>query len=301
MKGPDKQTDCWQQPNNSWLPPPPRIHKKQEVPQIAQKNSRGKFLHQSEGENFPKKISPRNCLRTKIPPLYLSAAGGGGGCDGIVGASGAQTSQTGRVQSTNIANRRGFIAQRSQTVGGVEAEDRNHKQGGGGRVQSTRVTPKSEIGGCCLVRKGGMQTGAPMTEGSGGEQGRLCLGWICWGSQSTQITNRGWQQYGNPKWVMFTMQKQTGGSRAQKSQTGGAGVQSTENTNIGGQGGQSTETGNRGGGVESRENTDTGGPENTNKGRGRAQKSKLGWGSRAQKRHTRGRWDPEPRNHQQRC
>ena len=39
-----RQTDCRQQNNNTWLPPPLRMHKEQEVPQITQKNCAGKIL-----------------------------------------------------------------------------------------------------------------------------------------------------------------------------------------------------------------------------------------------------------------
>ena len=42
MNGRDEQTDCQQQRNNTWLPPE-RMHKEQEVPQIAQKKFGGKL------------------------------------------------------------------------------------------------------------------------------------------------------------------------------------------------------------------------------------------------------------------
>ena len=45
MNGRDKQTNCRQQRNNTCLPPPLRMRKKQEVPQDAQKISREKFRH----------------------------------------------------------------------------------------------------------------------------------------------------------------------------------------------------------------------------------------------------------------
>ena len=68
MNGRDKQTDCLQQRNNAWLPPPERMQEELEVVQIAQKSSWGKFRYQTEKRKFPHSIVPfRNPPSTPFP------------------------------------------------------------------------------------------------------------------------------------------------------------------------------------------------------------------------------------------
>ena len=73
MNGRDKHTDCQQQRNNTWLPPPQRIHKEQEVLQIAQKIFAGKIL--SPRRNFPCEIVPsRNFLPLLLQSIAMDIA-----------------------------------------------------------------------------------------------------------------------------------------------------------------------------------------------------------------------------------
>ena len=81
--GRDKQTDSRQQRNNPWLPPPRRVHKAQEMPQIAQQKCRREnFESKLKNQNSPTNLSPDDAP----PPPVQSVPHLRGGRRAISGA-----------------------------------------------------------------------------------------------------------------------------------------------------------------------------------------------------------------------
>ena len=127
----DKQTDCRQQRNNTWRPPPRRMDTAQGVSQIVQKQFRGEnFDTELKNEVFPTNLSPdevppprytqppRPCAKPPPPPVTIA-------------------SQTSRhtLLTTNTALRKTTIRQGQPCFdGAIMAQERaaGAGQGGGG-------------------------------------------------------------------------------------------------------------------------------------------------------------------------